>query len=361
MQLMVGDVDLVVVGKRLIKEIGDDDVSGAAAEMSYRFFLALFPFLLLLSAMGAFTAAAFNIANPTDEVMNLVGDSLPSEAAVVLREQVDAVVTQRDPTLLSLGILGTLWASSSAIQTIMKALNRAHEVKETRSIVKRYALAIGLTLTAGVFILGGFVLLLTGQLLGEEIAGQVGLEGSAATFFTLARWPLVAVALLAAMAFIYWAAPNINLPFKWLSPGALIFTVLWLVGTYAFGLYVANFGSYSATYGALGSVVILLVWLYWTSFLMLTGAQLNSVLAQEAIPEELPARAGEATTSETVPDHRQGELAGTKSEGIFRRAQVQAGQQAPSPVIAVVLTVAVVVMSFAQTIAGARWPKHGST
>lgn len=358
MRLNVGDVDLVLVGKRLLKEIGDDDISGSAAEMSYRFFLALFPFFLLLSAMGSFAADAFNIANPTDEVMNLVGDSLPSEAAVLLREQVEAVVTERNPALLSVGIVGTLWAASSAIQTIMKALNRAHEVKETRSMVKRYALALGLTLTAGLFILGGFVVLLSGQLLGEEIAGRIGLEGAAVTFFPLARWPLVALALLAAMAFIYWAAPNIKLPFKWISPGALMFTVLWLVGTYVFGLYVSNFGSYSATYGALGSVVILLVWLYWTSFIMLAGAELNGVLAQEAIPEELPARAGEATTSETVPNHRQGELAGTKSEGILRRAQVRDGERAPSPIIAIVLTVAVVIMSFADQITGHRWSRR---
>ena len=360
MRLMVGDVDLVLVGKRLVKEIGDDDVSGAAAEMSYRFFLALFPFFLLLSAMGAFAASSINVANPTDEVMKLVGDSLPPDAASVLREQVEGVINTRNPALLSIGILGTLWSASSAIQTIMKALNRAHEVKETRPLLKRYALAVGLTLTAGLFILGGFVILLGGQLLGKEIAGQIGLEGAAVTFFTLARWPLVALALLIAMAFIYWAAPNIKLPFQWISPGAVMFVITWLLATYLFGMYVANFGSYSATYGTLGSVVILLVWLYLTSFIMLAGAELNGVLAQEAIPEELPARAGEATTSETVPDHRAGELAGTKSAGIFRRAQEEDGEKSPSRILTAVLTIAVLVLSFAGQITGRRWSRHGS-
>jgi membrane protein len=317
--MRIGDTDLVLVGKRLYKEIGEDDVSGSAAELAYRFFLALFPFFIFLAALGGFAADLLDVENPTEQIMDELGAALPADAASVLSTELEAVIESRNAGLISIGIIGAIWAASSGIGGLIKAMNIAYEVKETRPIWQRYGLAVGLTLLGGVFIVGAFFLLVGGQFYGMKLASELGIDGAGATLFTLGRWPLVIMLLLIATAFIYWAGPNIDLPFRLLTPGAVVFAIGWILISYGFGLYVANFGSYNATYGTLGGVVMLLVWFYLTGLVLLIGAELNAVLAQEVIPEELPARAGEATTSETVPDHKKGEASGGDTSAVEAR------------------------------------------
>ena len=294
-------------GKRLYAETKDDDVGGAAAELAYRFFLSLFPLILFMAALGGFAADLFNVRNPTDDIMDALGDSLPSDAASVLRGQIDELVQTRSGALLSISILGAIWSASSGIGTIMKCMNRAYEVKETRPIWKRYLLNVGITILGGVFAVGSLIVLFAGQLAGTELAGEIGLEDAAATAFTLARWPVSLVLLIVATAFLYWAVPNVQLPFKWITPGAVLFIFGWLAMSVLFGLYVGNFGSYNATYGTLGGIVVLLIWFYFTAYLLLIGAELNAILAQESAPEELPQTAAEGATAETVPEHKKDE------------------------------------------------------
>jgi membrane protein len=319
---------------RVVKEVGDDDLSGAAAELAYRFFLSLFPFFIFLAALGGLISDVFGVSNPTDKIMNELGSALPADASAVLRQQLEQVVESRDIGLLSFGIVGAIWAASSGFGSLMKAMNRTYEVKETRPIWKRYALAIGMTLLAGGAMLAAFVILVTGTVYGLKIAGEIGLDGALATLFTLARWPVVALFLLAAMAFLYWAAPNVDLPFRWITPGALVFAIVWLVMTYLFGLYVSNFGSYNATYGALGGVVILLIWLYLTSFIILLGSEINAVLAQEEVPEKLPNTPAEGATPETIPEHMKGEASARRMGVVEARDQRSEAQQVPASGVA---------------------------
>jgi membrane protein len=296
-------------GKRLVKEAGEDDLSGAAAELAYRFFLALFPFFIFLAALGGFAADIFGIQDPTKEVMDLLGNSLPEDANSVLRGQLDNVIGQTNPALLSIGIIGAIWSAASGIGTIMKVSNRTYDVKETRPIWKRYALSVGLTVLGGFFIVLALALLLAGQLAGSEISDEIGLSGAFGTFLSIVRWPVIFAFLLAAVAFLYWATPNVQLPFRWISPGAVVFVIAWTVFTVLFAFYVSNFSSYNATYGALGGVVVLLVWFYMTSFILMLGAEINAVLVQEVVPEELPQTEEEGATRETVPDEKEAEAA----------------------------------------------------
>jgi membrane protein len=180
----------------------------------------------------------------------------------------------------------------------MKTLNRIHEVEESRPLWKRYAIAVGLTLTAGTFLIGSMVLAVIGQSWGLEIASELGIEGAAATAFTWARWPVIIVLLLLAVAFVLWATPNADLPFRWISPGAVAFVVVWVPATALFSFYVANFGSYNATYGALGGTVVLLVWLYLTSFVLLLAAEINDILIEEKAPPPVKAEVGDAPVPE---------------------------------------------------------------
>jgi membrane protein len=290
-------------GKRIFKEVGEDDLSGAAGELAYRFFLALFPFFIFLAAMGGFVADLLGVRNPTQEIMELLGDSLPPDAASVLREQLESVVETRNAQLLSLGIIGAIWSASSGVSTIAKCMNRIYEVKETRPIWRRLLMNIGLTILGGAFAVGCLILLFAGEVAGTEAAADIGLQDQAAMAINLARWPAIFLMLLIATAFLYWAAPNVKLPFRLITPGALVFIVGWLVMSYFFGLYVSNFGSYNATYGALGGIVVLLVWFYLTSFLLVLGVEINAVLTEKA-PEQMPEVPAEGATSGTSAQSR---------------------------------------------------------
>src|SRR5581483_11370134 len=207
---------------RLFKDIGEHDLSGAATEMAYKLFVAAVPFAVFLASLGAFVAAAFDIDNPSQEVMDAVGSSLPADTASVIRTQIDHVVRLKNPTLLSVSILGTVWAASSAVGTVIKALNRLAGVKETRPIYKKYGIAVGLTALMGLTAIGAFLLQFAGQFFGGEIADQVGLQGAYSTVFDLARWPAAFLLLVTAVSFVYWAAPNVHLPWKWLTPGSTV-------------------------------------------------------------------------------------------------------------------------------------------
>ena len=288
---------LYAYGRRLVEKIGEDDVNGAAAEMAYRFFLALFPFFIFLAALSGFVASTFNIEDPTTEIMELLGDSLPDDASSVLEEQLRTVTEQRNGGLLTLGILGAIWATSGGISALMKNMNRMYSVGESRGRWHRYAISLGLTfLSAGVLVLS-FVVFFAGQVYGPELAGEIGLEGTAQTVISLALWPAALIMVMFAVAFLYWLAPNAGLNMRWISPGAMFFTVTWLVVSFGFGLYVSNFGSYNATYGALGGVVVLLIWFYLTAFLLLVGAEINAVIAEKETGTKAPEGGRQAVTA----------------------------------------------------------------
>ena len=247
----------------------DDDVSGGAAELAFRFFLALFPFVIFLAALGGFLADSVGVGNPTEEIMDQLGRSLPEDAASVLRKQLDTVINP----------------ASGGVGTMMKMMNRAWEVRETRPYWRRVALAVALTVLGGALLVAAFLIFVAGQVYGLRIAEELGMGGVAATLFALARWPVVTVLAVTGTAVLFWAAPDARLPFRWLTPGAVLFTVGWLVLTFLFGLYVASLGSFNETYGALASVVVLLLWFYITGLIFFLGPELNALLARRAEAE----------------------------------------------------------------------------
>lgn len=263
-------------------EVGDDDLSGAAAELAYRLFLAIFPFFIFLAALGSFAAHVFNVANPAEEIVDALGESLPQDSANVLRRQIDSVIEGRNAGLLSVGIIGSIWAASSAIGTIMKTMNRVYDVKESRPLWRRYAVAVGLTILGGTLLLAAVVLLVLGEAYSRDLADAIGLGPAYTEVLYFGRWPATIVVVMLAVAVLYWAAPAVALPFRLISYGSTFFTLGWLLASFVFGLYVANFGSYNSTYGALGAVVVALLWAYITGFLLLLGAEIDSLEFQNS-------------------------------------------------------------------------------
>jgi membrane protein len=166
-------------------------------------------------------------------------------------------------------------------------MNRAYNAPESRTFIKRYVISLGLTILAGLFIISAFIVFVTGQVLGERVAELLGVEGVFATLTNLARWVFPLILVLIATAFIYWAAPNMELKFKWVTPGSILFTLGWAITSSVFAFYISNFTDYTATYGALGGVAVLLLWFYLTSFILLLGAEVNAVIDEQIEPEEM--------------------------------------------------------------------------
>jgi len=268
--------------KSVWSEVQQDVVSGLAAELSYHFLLALFPFLIFVTALGALVAQVGGIENPTERILDAIGGTLPSDAASILRTQIDRLLETQAGGLLSAGVAAAIWAASGGVRAMMKAMNRVYDVDETRPAWRRYAVSIALVLGAGTSLFAALVVLLGGQVVGRQLLEDLGLGPAASQWVNVARVPLVAMLVAVAVAVLYWAAPNAGLPFRWMSPGAALFVLSWLTATLLFGVYVSSFASYNATYGALGGVVVLLVWAYLSAFLLLTGAEVNAALSRQA-------------------------------------------------------------------------------
>jgi membrane protein len=280
---------LLRIGKRFVAELGRDDEAGLAAELAYRFLFAIFPFGIFVAALTAFIANAIGFADPTGRIMGAVGDNLPPDVAAAIRPQLETVLGQTRPGLLTIGALAALWAATGGMQALKKALNRAWEVEETRGLIPKYALSIGLTLLGSVGLIGAFVTIVGASLLTEEVIAQLGLDRTAIDLAALLRWPLVFVLLSAAVGILYRLAPNFRAPWRWCFAGGALFSVVWILATWLFSLYLANFANYANTYGALGGVIALMLWFYLSAFILCAAAALIAAALKELQPTRVAA------------------------------------------------------------------------
>ena len=275
----LGRVRRVAVG--LVRETLDDDVMGLSAELAYRWLLALFPLAIMVAALSGFIANSLGIQDPTGDIIEGAGSSLPPEAAATIRPQLERILENRDGALLSLGLLLTIYAASSGMKALIKGLNRAYDVQETRPFWRQLLIALTLTVLLGTAAVVSFIVMVTGQVAAKDVAASIGLDEAASWLVEIAPFPLAILALGVASAFLYWAAPAHHLSWRWVLPGVVVFVPGWILATVLFSFYVANFGSYGDTYGALGGVIILLIWFYLTAVILLVGGELNAVLQRE--------------------------------------------------------------------------------
>ena len=293
------------VGRRLITSIREDDVSGLGAEIAYRFLFAIFPFGIFVAALTAFVAQAIGLADPTGQIIGAVGDNLPADVANGIRPQLEAVIGTTRPGLLTVGAIAALWAATGGTNALIKAMNRAYEVEETRPLIPRYATAIGLTLLASIGILVAFVTIVGASLLTTQVVDALHLDPAVVGAISLVRWPIVFVGLSVAVAVLYKLAPNFRAPWRWCLAGGAIFSVGWLLATALFGLYVANFANYSNTYGALGGVVVLMLWFYLSSIVLVGAAALVASAMKELRPDTFAAgqEVAKAAATEAADAH----------------------------------------------------------
>ena len=284
------DTPALRFGKRLVTQSMADEVFDRAAGLAYRFLFAIFPFAIFLAALAAYIAGWLGLGDPTDQIMHAVGDNLPPDIAGQLTPQLQAVLGQTRPGLLTIGALAALWAATGGIGALQTSLNAAYDVPETRNFFSKTGVALGLTLLGTAGILVAFVTIVGGSLLTQEAVRILGVPAGAWDIIALARWPLMLVLVAIAVAVLLRFAPNVAVPFRWPMVGGLVFAIGWVVATALFALYVANFASYSNTYGALGGVVVLMLWFYLTAVMLLLAAELTSLLAKDHAPEHIAAR-----------------------------------------------------------------------
>ena len=260
--------------KRTVQETQEDKGFGLAAQLAYYFFLALFPALLVLLALASFLPAE----DLVNRVIGLMQGVAPEEVLTIIREQLAKIAEGRQGGLLSFGVLAALWSSSAAMVAIIDALNTAYDVEEGRPWWKQRLTAIFLTVGVALFILVSFALVVAGPQLAEFVAGRVGLGAAFEWTWKILQWPLAFALVATAVGLIYYFAPDVDQDFVWITPGSLVATLLWLAGSLAFRLYVVNFGSYNETYGAIGGVMVLLLWLYLTGLVVVIGAEMNALI-----------------------------------------------------------------------------------
>lgn len=256
--------------KRTMGQLKSDNVPIVGAGVAFYVFLAMAPAIVAVVSVYGLVADPVDVERQLGSVLT----ALPEDAAGLVQGQVEAITAQGRSTLglgLVVSVLAALWAASKGMQALIVALNIAYDEEETRKFLRLRGLALGLTVAlavAGVVGVGGMVLAGT-------LASALGTVGEIA--IGVLRWPILGAFAVLALAVLYRYSPDRDAPaWRWVSPGALVATVLWLVGSVAFAVYVNNFGKYNETYGTLGAVVVLLLWLFLTAYVIILGAELDA-------------------------------------------------------------------------------------
>ncbi len=286
--------------KNAFKRFQKDEMGDRAAALTYYSLLSLFPALLFgVAALGFFGGQGL-ISDAADYLLRA---GAPSETVNAVTSALESAQSQRSTaaTALAVALATSLYGASGAFGAVGRALNVVWRVEEGRNFVRKKLHDIAWTLTLLVLVLITFVLIFVGGKVAEDLLGTIGLGGVAADVWLIARWPAALVSAMLIYAIVFFAAPNVEVPrFQFITPGAVVGVVAWILASGGFFFYVSNFSSYSATYGAFAAVVILLVWLWLTNMVLLFGAELNAAIDLRRAPE-LPASYDGPTLPEKVP------------------------------------------------------------
>ncbi|TGB03924.1 YihY/virulence factor BrkB family protein [Halobacillus salinus] len=264
--------DLISIGKELINRFGKDDVSGMAAQLAYFFLLSLFPFMIFLVTLLGF------ISIDEERVLAFISTYAPPETFDMITENVSSLLKNENGGILSIGIIGTLWAASNGVNAIMRAFNRAYDVEEDRHFIVARLIAIVLTIAMVVVIGIALLLPVLGHSIGLYIFSYIGLSDSFIAMWEALRWVISTVIFFIVLSFLFAMAPNKKIRYKNTSIGALFSTVGWQGTSLLFSFYVSNLGNYSGTYGSLGSVIVLMIWFYLTGIIIILGGEINAIM-----------------------------------------------------------------------------------
>ncbi len=275
----LGGLSFYELARRLWHESLRDEVLGRAAQLSYYILLALFPTLLVLTAL----MGVFSVHNDMPELMSYLHRVLPNDALSMVERFLKQVASGSGTNILSLGALGALWASSSGVAAIMDALNVVYGIKtDSRPFWLVRLTAITLTIGLAGFVILSSTLVLYGTRLSAWIADLIGLGGVFVAAWNLLQWPVVAAIMLFVVGVIYYVCPDIRQDWRWVTPGSAFAVAMWFVVSLGFKLYVDNFGDYNKVYGSIAGVIVLMLWLYWSGMVLLLGGEINAEIDKAA-------------------------------------------------------------------------------
>lgn len=282
-----GTIPVTVLAKRTFEEFKKDDVPEIAAGVAYHAIFAIPPLIALVIALAALLNHVANVPI-ADRLVDLINENAPDQTRPLLLDLVDGAVKQVSGGAALFGVLLTLgialWSGSNGVSTVMKAFNRAYDVIEDRSFIKLKLTAIGLTLVVGVLVILAFAMLVFGKPIGDAVAVRLGMGQAFDITWSIVQIvaPIIFIMFVQALLFVF--APNVKQSFRWVSPGAVFSTVAWIALLFGFRYY-TTFANPGSAYGTVGSVVVLMFFLYVSSIIFITGAEVNAVVSRAHDPE----------------------------------------------------------------------------
>jgi membrane protein len=262
--------------KRTVTEFKEDNLTDWAAALTYYGILAIFPALIVLvSVLGLIGESA------TQPLIDNLGTVAPGPAQEIFTSAIENLQGSQGAAgiFFIVGLVGALWSASGYVAAFMRASNSIYDMEEGRPIWKTLPTRVVLTLVLLVLLAISAVAVTLSGGLAKQVGGVIGLSDTAVTVWDIAKWPVLLLVVSFMFALLYWAAPNVKHPkFRWISPGGVLAVIGWVIASAAFAFYVANFGSYNKTYGALAGPIIFLVWLWISNIMILLGAEFNAEL-----------------------------------------------------------------------------------
>lgn len=260
--------------KELLVRVKKVDVTGLGSQLAFFFLLSLFPLLIFIMTLLPF----LNLDQA--QIFLFIRDYAPGSVALLIEDTVKDVLENRNGGLLSIGILATIWSASKGMNALTKALNRSYFTEETRSFVVARGMSIVFTIMLIAVLIVALVLPVFGQQIGVFVFSALGLEDDFMFLWGNLRWTIPPILIFIVFTVIYWIVPNIKLRLKSVIPGALFATVGWILTSLGFSFYVGSFGNYSNTYGSIGVIIVLMMWLYFSAIILMLGGQLNAVMTE---------------------------------------------------------------------------------
>jgi membrane protein len=261
----------------LAVRLSKDRVNNQAAQLAYYFFFALFPLLLCLTALlGMFVAPGTIVRNA---ISHYLGAVLPSSASTFIETGLGQVARGSSAGKLSFGLLAALWSASSGMSAIINGLNLAYEVKNDRPWWRKKLVSIGLTIVVTALMVVALLLVVCGGNVASALAARFGWQKEFTLTWNFLQWPLLLCFVLGAFGLIYYYGPHLpNEQLRTLLPGTLTGVGIWLIVSFAFRYYVHHISNYNVTYGSIGAIIVLMLWFYLSSFAILIGGEINSIL-----------------------------------------------------------------------------------
>jgi membrane protein len=275
----LGGLTPMQLGRRVYEEFDQDEVLTRSASLSYYFMSAIIPMLFFLMASLGIFARSHDLRH---SLLGYLQQFMPPDAYTVLLRTLHEVATHSSGVKLAFGLVLALWSGSGGMRSLMDALNRCYHVKEARPFWKRILMSMGLTAAISGLTIAALVIVLYGGAIAQFVGDHTGLSNITIMLWKAAQWPLAFFFVVLSFAMIYYWAPDAEQQWAWITPGSLIGVLLWIGASICFRLYLHYFNSYGKTYGSLGAVIVLLLWLYITGMAILVGGEINSEIENAA-------------------------------------------------------------------------------